>query len=190
MTASRALRAAAALFLLLAPACGSSDDTLFQRAEALYMEGRFSDAVPVLKEFLLSHPTHSGAHLYLAICYTVGDIWPTAAEGEALTALTLYRKDGRKSTIERYPDEYFELKCYFALMDAVRMQINMLLSLPGSPPAEMREALDRFRAYLQEAQAIAPDDPGVKDNAEKLTQMEAMVDALPPQWGIPRRGRR
>lgn len=156
---------------LLAVGCGAPepDRALFEKAEQLYRDGQFQNAIPVLKSYLLTDPDHSGAHLYLGSCYCLGGQWMTFARGEIETALTLYERDGKKSTIERFPDEYFELRCYLELAKITMIQADVALQNPGVVPGGPQKYLRELERIIAKAKEIAPDSADVK-NLEELTR--------------------
>ncbi len=156
---------------LLAGGCGAlePDRALFEKAEQLYREGQFQDAIPVLKAYLLTDPDHSGAHLYLGSCYCLGGQWMTFARGEIETALTLYERDGKKSTIERFPDEYFELRCYLELAKITMIQADVAFANPGIVPGGPQKYLRELERIIAKTKEIAPDSEDVK-NLEELTK--------------------
>ncbi|MDX9971628.1 MAG: tetratricopeptide repeat protein, partial [FCB group bacterium] len=131
--------------------CGDPGDAdMFQKAEALYREGRFDEAIPVLKSFLLRHPSHSGAHLYLGGCYQFSDQWSALAEGEIKTALLYYHRDGNRSTIARFDDAYFELRCYLDLIKIQFARLDFALA-PKAPPEILAPILSDFQHSVAEA---------------------------------------
>ena len=63
---TRSLALASVLIIGLAGAeCSSDDKALFARAEELYRNQDYDDAAVLFKRYLVQHPRHSGAHLYL-----------------------------------------------------------------------------------------------------------------------------
>ncbi len=160
---------ALALACALAACRGEPADNLLKQAEALYLEGRFQDAVPVLKAFLLREPFDPGGHLYLGMCYALSDQWLTPAEGEIKTAITLFERNGRKSTIERFPDDYFLARCHLELLKIADLQLRVLLHEGFADERTLQIYIDKFKDYLAKAKELAGEEPYVQE-CEKLAQ--------------------
>jgi len=156
----------------LAAGCGPPDEELFQQAEGLYLAGRYQDAIPVLKQFLLGQPAHSGAHLYLGSCYLLSDQWAALAEGELETALYHFRQNGKHSTIPRFSDEYFEVRCYLELLKVQFIRVDAAIT-EQVPPQILHEVLAQLQRTVAEAQAVAPNDPEVQAMAAEAAKLQS-----------------
>jgi len=132
-------------------------DALFTQGEFLCLEAQWENARPLLKQFLLHHPNHAGAHFYLGRTYYYSR--PRLAEGEFQTALELFIENGRMSTIERYGDQYFELICNLESAKVCLLQTDQLIKR-GVPPSMMGPTLERASRYVRAAGAVKP---GAKD---------------------------
>ena len=136
---------------------------LFAHAETLCLDEKWDEAPEPLREYLLAHPDHAGAHFYLGRAYLFGeDFRPAVAEGELQLALKLYIDGGRKSPIDRFPDEYFEIICNIESSKVLIKLIPLLLD-EGVPISATQDLIRRMRIYLERARAIQPDIPEVKD---------------------------
>ncbi len=143
---------------LIAGGCGSAPSeeelqTLFDQGELLCLEKRWQEARAVLKAYLIYSPDHAGAHFYLGRSYLF--FRPVIAEGELQTALELFTEGGRISTIERFPDDYFELICNIEAAKACLLQIDLMLAW-GAPPALAQSLLERAERYVREADTVMP----------------------------------
>lgn len=155
---------------------GPSDEERFQQAEDMIRNGQFLDAIPVLKQYLLRHPHHSGAHLYLGICYMLSDKWIALAEGEIRTALYLYRRDGERSTIPRFSGEYFKARCYMELIKASLLRYDAAFD-PRMPPDILETAVEGLRNAIDEALREVPDNAEIRAIAEQMPELEAKARA-------------
>lgn len=183
-----------AAFLL--PACGPVEDTAALKAlgERLCLEGRFEEAVPVLKSYLLKHPDDSGAHFYLGRAYlSMPSPWLMIAQGELDTALLFFNQNAKKSTIERFSDVYFEQICYLESAK-VNLQQILILQQIGAPVQEIEPYLNRVAELNDNARALDPalPDVGVLDThiqmmREMVEQAKQMQPQTPPQQQGPRR---
>lgn len=152
----------------------ASEDPLGQ-AETLCKEAKWEEAIPLLKRHLLLHPRGDGrnaaAHFYLGQCYLFSKepIWG-AAEGEFRVAVDVFKANGKKSPIEDFPDGYFELRCYLEIAK-VRLKRLQVITMAGAPPQAVRSLLDECRKAADEARAVDPESPDVK-------QLDSMLDDL------------
>jgi hypothetical protein len=162
---------------------GSSDSQLFQKGEDLYRAARFQEAVPVFKQFLLKHPDHSGAHLYLGGCYQFSDQWSFLAQGEIETALYYFHRDGNKSTIPRFSNDYFELRCYLDLIKIQYARLTFAIS-PQAPPQILPPILNDFQHSVAEAQRIAPDNAEVQGIAKTAEEVVRLAQQVAIQRGV------
>lgn len=136
-------------------------DELFDRAEYEILEAQYDTAQATLKEFLLKNAEHSGAHYYLARTYTFGSSFrPDMAIGELQLALELFTEQGRKSSIERFQDDYFEVICNLDAAKVFIVQITFMQNL-HAPPAAWAGHLAQAEAYVDKAKAILPESNDV-----------------------------
>lgn len=168
----------AAVSIVLLAGCGPSepDLSLFARAEQLCLDQQWAEAQPVLREFLLQSPHHAGAHFYLGRAYMLGpDFRPAVAEGELQLALKLYEASGKKSPIERFSDEYFEIICNLesmkVLLKAIALESEQMAAV-GLPPGVRPELLERMHRYVDQAAAVQPDFKDVVDARNILRSLE------------------
>ena len=155
----------------------NSPKELFDRAEYLVLEARFEEAIPLLKAYLTRNPGHSGAHYYIGTCYynAPESYWYAIAEGEIRAALALYNKDGQKSTIQRFSDEYFQLTCYLNLA-RIHGRQAVLAATQGLPVDIVRECLDKADVVLADARRASPD-------AKEIPFVQEGVDAIRKDLG-------
>jgi len=139
-----------------------ADPHLFEQAEYLILEQRYEEAIPLLKQFLLNQPRHSGAHYYLGRCYfaSTRNFWFALAEGEIQTALVLFERDGKKSAIPRFSDVYFEFICHID-MAKIRLKQAMFLMENLGDFGTARTLLEQAAHSVEHARRIAPDSPDV-----------------------------
>lgn len=150
--------------LVLACLCAcqrTSERDLLDQAEQLCLAAQWEDAKPLLKQHLLTHPEDSGAHFYLGRCYLLSaDFRPLMAEGELQTALSLFLRNGKKSPVERFKDDYFELICYVESAKVFLLQAQILRS-EGVEGWQLQGLLERSKAYAASARAVKPDSEDV-----------------------------
>ncbi len=160
-------RAGAALLVAAAAASCAPQPTpeelraQFAEAEQLCLDGQFEKAKMLLKDYLLHDPEHPGAHFYLARTFTWSqDFRPALAEGEFQTALRLFIRQGRKSPIDRFSAEYFEMMCYLESAKVISMQCVAGFAA-GASPQVLREPTLRALDYVEQARAVMPNAPEV-----------------------------
>ncbi|MBI4556182.1 MAG: hypothetical protein HY706_01240 [Candidatus Hydrogenedentes bacterium] len=192
MRSSRAWFAAATLCGVATLGCSSAPkEDLLKRADELTRDTRYSEAIPVVKRHLLEFPADPGGHFLLGLCYLHGyhpvtkrpEPWIMIAKGEFETALDCFRANGKRSTIERFNDQYFELRCYLEISKIGIKQIDYLLKNPGAmAPDELhgilRPIVRSCRKACAEAKRVAPDSPDVKWIDENIIPS---LDALEAQ---------
>jgi tetratricopeptide (TPR) repeat protein len=185
---NRISRALSVLGLAVLALTGCSrDDGSLEDAERVYLAGRYDEAVPLLKEYLLRHPDDAGAHFYLGSSYLLqDDPWLTLAEGEIETALALFERSGKVSPIPRFSDTYFELRCYLELAKVYFKLILFLGDNRGSPQwiAMITERCDEI---LASARQVDPDAPEVKQLEELIGGVRRSIRRRPerPRLTIP-----
>lgn len=181
MRRSNALAGAAALLLVAAGAgCGSEPPgaEAFDHAEFLVLEGRFEEAIPVLKAFLVHHPEHTGAHYYLGRAYYNAreSFWFALAEGEIRTALALFERQGRANPIDRFSPEYFELSCYLDIARIHGRQAAAAIAA-GLPRRAVDAIIARGEEALSEAGEVMP---GAAEVDQVREGFEALRDSAAP----------
>lgn len=150
-------------------------ENLLERAETFCLEGRWDESIPLLKEYLLEHPNDPGAHFYLGRCYfNRTPPYLFASAGEYDTALTQFVKNGRKSTIQRYGDSFFEFMC---IIDAAKipLRITEVLVESGAAPSEIEPYVRACEAKLEAARAIDPNHQDVKDFERLLEDLRKII---------------
>jgi tetratricopeptide (TPR) repeat protein len=161
---SSALRIAALTGLLfLAAGCSRPQPDLNGQARALLDQSRWDDAIGLLKRQLLERPDDAAAHFYLGRCYLNGSVfYPGAAEGEFETALRLFAGQGRRSPIDGYNDQYFELRCHLELAK-VYLRTYIEYADHGAPKSRLQQPMRDLKTAAEAAEKIAPDSKDVKD---------------------------
>ena len=178
-------------------------DAQFVEAERLCLEGQFVDARTVLKSYLLNRPDDAGAHYYLGRAYLVpaervfvliaqgrpqngsaeppaelqtlaAEFRPAIVEGEFQTALRLFRRHGRVSSIERYSAEYFEMMCYLDSARVIFMH-SFVGVISGNTPGSYREPIRRALGYVESARAVMPKAAEVDQIGEPIRQFAAEI---------------
>ncbi|MBN2307725.1 MAG: hypothetical protein JXR94_02070 [Candidatus Hydrogenedentes bacterium] len=158
--------------------CGPKED-LFAKGEELYLSGQYEEAIDTFRQFLVEHPGHAGAHFYLGSSYMLSsDPWMELAKGEIETALALFERGGKVSSIARFTDKYFELRCYLELAKILFKQI-LFVSSHGGPPEMGQFLVHRCEGILEDARRVDPDAREVKELEQLLREMRAFV--LNPQ---------
>lgn len=161
---------------------GESDSRLLQEGEDLCLNQEWNLARATLKQYLTRRPEDPAGHFYLGRAYMYGSQFrPIMAEGEFLTALRLFRKQGGKSPIERFPDRYFEMMCYLEAAKANLIQIDVYMSAGMSVNA-VQELVDECAYFAGRARKIIP-------NAKEVAELDQIVRDLRPP-GYPRRNPR
>lgn len=152
----------------------------FALGETLCLEARWGEARDVLREFLLEHPDHPGAHFYLGRSYLFWeeDFRPIIAEGELQMAYQLFLENGEVSYIERFPTEYFKLICNIESIKSCLKEFTIRQAL-GEPVERLRAPVNRARRYLEIAQSINPERPEVMDSVELVEAMEELTGIAP-----------
>lgn len=165
--------AVALALCILVPACGETPEqdqqALMAQAEYLVREARWADAIDVLKQYLLVQPEDSGAHFYLGRCWlNVPEYngregpWLVLAEGELRLALQLFNDQGKKSSIERFTDTYFETICHLERAKVYLKQLTYLADRRGRLAGATAETIiSELRQAVADAKAVDPDSPDV-----------------------------
>lgn len=172
--------AAGVLAAVAFSSCSTPDDRdLLAEAQFLSRDGRWQEAVPILKELLLSDPSNPGGHYYLGQCYLLSqDFRPLLAEGEYQTALAYFLRDGGDRKIAGFQPRYFEMMCNVESAK-VALKLAAILSSHGSPMNELQDILDRARDYIQRAREVNPNSPEVRDISELLESLENPRSGFP-----------
>jgi len=177
------------LLLLLGSACSRNTPTnLFERAEYLILEQRYEEAIPVLKQFLLKNPYHSGAHYYLGRCYFApkDKFWFAIAEGEIQTALALFLRDGKKSTIQRFSAEYFELICHLDIAK-IRLRQAMFLTEKLGDFRAAAALLEQATHSVEAAREVSPNSPDVQQIDQLIRDFRRSLEMPMPRPSTPPR---
>ncbi|HNV20476.1 MAG TPA: hypothetical protein PLB67_20025 [Candidatus Hydrogenedentes bacterium] len=177
------LAAGAALTGCSAPPAESGED-LKARAEFLVLEEQWAEAISVLKEYLIRHPEDSGAHFYLGRCWlNVAEFngregpWLVLAEGELRLARQLFYAQGKRSTIKRFPDTYFDIICNIERAKVYLRQLTFVIDHPGQlAGATLESILASLQQAVDDAKAIDPAAPDVV-NLENL--LKSLTDDGP-----------
>jgi len=148
-------------------ACGRApEQDLLARAEHLYLDRNYEEAIPLLKRHLLKHPNDVAGHFYLGSCYVLASegFHLTLARGELETALALYQRSGATaSPVPRFSSaEYFELRCHLEIGKVLIRQVLHMLENRW-PHAMVQETVRTCDETLAEARRIDPDSADVKE---------------------------
>jgi tetratricopeptide (TPR) repeat protein len=163
------------------------EEDLFAKAETLYLDQQYDDAIGLFKRFLLEHPDHAGAHFYLGTCYYASDEnrWLGIAQGELETAITLFERQGKVSSIPRFNATYFELIGHINLAKIYReLVFTIVEDAPRIPGFDRRRAvelaLEKCDEQYEIVKRIHPDNPDV-------VWLKGEIDTLRDALSIPRR---
>ncbi|HIJ64392.1 MAG TPA: hypothetical protein HPP77_00470 [Candidatus Hydrogenedentes bacterium] len=167
------------VFALLAAGCGPApEEDRLATAERMCLDQQWREAISVLKAHLLEHPDDPGAHFYLGRCYfNSGSDYLYSAGGEFETALTFFVKNGRKNTIERFPDDFFELICHIEGAK-VPLKVADVLMSRGAPYWEIEPFLDACENKLEQARAVDPDHKDVTDLQRLLDELRQALRSV------------
>ncbi len=176
-----------ALAALLTSACSRPpEEDLFATGETLYLDQRYNEAIDAFKRFLLDNPNHAGAHFYLGTCYFASDDnrWLGIAQGELLTAIALFERQGKVSPIPRFDDTYFELISHINL---AKIYLGLVLTIvedrSSLPGLDRRKAvalsLEKCEEQYEIVKEIAPENSDV-------IWLRDQIDTLRRALSIPR----
>lgn len=175
------------LGLALASCEKAPEEDLFAKAETHYLDKHYDEAIDLFKQFLLDHPDHSGAHFYLGTCYFASDDnrWLGIAQGELETAIALFERQGKVSSISRFNATYFELishislaKIYLGLVFTIVEDSAQIPGLDRRQAAGM--ALDKCDEQYEIVKKIDPDHGDV-------LWLRNQIDKMRGALSIPRR---
>ncbi len=189
MTSSslRGLQAALVFGVAALAGCGGAggDVDYLAEAEALLLDARWDEAIPLLREHLLRNPQDPGAHFYLGRAYMFGSSGLLGhALGEFQTALYYFHRDGGESPIERFSDTYFELACHVESAK-VYLQIALVFLEMPEPPSQLLHALAECHRVLERAREVDPEAPEVQELELHLTTLREEAEARlgpPEDW--------
>jgi len=176
------------LLLVLVSGCAKQPERdLFAESEQLYLSLRYDDAIGLLKQHLAQHPEDAGAHFYLGTCYlnSPKNGWLGIAQGELLTALALFDRQGKVNPIPRFNDAtYFELICHINLAKVyLRLVLNVMNMDANQLKIDHRTALRGLVNGLQEqyeaAKQIDPNHADVKGLRERIEEVQGFMQTLP-----------
>lgn len=168
---------AAMLILLFAAGCVEKGEPADLKAlgERLCLEQRFDEAIPVLKRHLIEHPGDAGAHFYLGRAYLFcSKPWLMVAQGEIETALAYFTAQGKKSSIPRFSDTYFEQICYIESAKVHLQQIRVLANL-GVSADEIEPYVDKVAELTDEARTIDPTLPDIALYDSEVARMREVL---------------
>lgn len=174
---------------IVAISCSSRapEQDLFAVAETLYLDQHYDQAIDAFKRFLLDHPDHAGAHFYLGTCYFASDDnrWLGIAQGELLTAIALFERQGKVSPVPRFNDTYFELISHINL---AKIYMGLVLTIldEGSriPGLDKRRAVEMTLEKCDEQyDIVAKIDP---DHAD-VQWLKERINTLREALSLPRR---
>ncbi len=162
----------------------TDDAALLDQGEFLCLERRWEEARPILRQFLLSHPDHAGAHFYLGRAYLLAeDFRPAIAEGEFQTALNLFQRQGRRLPIERFESaDYFEFMCHLDSAKVCYLEFSTRISI-GAPPEALQPIAQRARIHMDGALALntVPADYRMWDrNIRMIEQASGLIPVQRP----------
>jgi len=170
--------ASIAMGLTFASCEKAPEEDLFAKAETHYLDQHYDEAIGLFKRFLLDNPDHSGAHFYLGTCYFASDDnrWLGIAQGELETAIALFDRQGKESSIPRFNSTYFELishinlaKIYLGLVFTI---IENGPRIPGIDPKRAVElALEQCDEQYEIVEQIDPEHPDVLWLKERIASL-------------------
>jgi tetratricopeptide (TPR) repeat protein len=163
------------------------EEDLFAKAETLYLDQQYDDAIELFKRFLLEHPDHAGAHFYLGTCYFASEDnrWLGVAQGELQTAIALFERQGKVSSIPRFNSTYFELISHINLAKIyLGLVFTIVEEAPRMPGFDQRKAVELALEKCDEqydiVKRIDPDNPDV-------VWLKGEIDTLRDALSISRR---
>jgi tetratricopeptide (TPR) repeat protein len=175
------LAAAVSFACAMAPGCkdrSAEDAAARSRGELLCLEKKFDEAIPVLKQYLANHPDDSGSHFYLGVCFLAcKKPWLVIAQGEIETALYLFNKQGKKSSIERFADVYFEQRCYIESAKVYLRQFDILLELQVAPE-ELEPYIDKVAELNDKARPLNSSLQDIRDLDNNIALMREYVKTV------------
>jgi len=159
-------------------ACGTppeeTAEELFKKGEFYCLEKEWDNARDVLRKSLLLEPDHSGSHFYLARAYFLAeDFRPAIAEGEYLTALHFFERDGKVCRIDRFDSAYFEFITYLDLSKVCVYEFVALQSY-GADPRNLAPTAKRARGYFDKAKAMGTVPADIEFMEPKIEQLERL----------------
>lgn len=171
--------ALASMVLLPAGCMGRAREYPLEEGVASLNAGDWRAAEVSLRRYLLEHPQDPAGHFYLGRCYlNGGGFFPDAAEGEFRLAITLFKEQGGKSPIPEYSDQYFELRCHLEIAKVYMRLLNDPRVWAQGPPA-MQRAYAGFQQAADDARAIDPESPDVKQLDELVRGMKPSPPRMP-----------
>ena len=163
-------------------ACSAPRENLLPKAEQLVLDGKWYEAIPVLKRQLVMHPDDAGAHYYLGRCYMLvndEDFYPRLAEGELQTAIRMFKRaGGETSPIERFDPKYFEMICLVDSSKVFVRQMTLFLR-DGGRLVPMKHFIERARHYAERAAGVMPEAPEVSETMRIVEEFERQWRATP-----------
>jgi len=146
------------------------------QAETLIRNQEYDRAVPLVKEFLCHYPDHSGAHYYLGRCYrdSTESYWLELSLGEINTALHFFYRDGKRSTIKRFKDEYFEMICHVDVAK-IRLKQAMYLVENNGDPRVIGGILDEADSALERARRAKPGAAEIPPGQESIDELRRLL---------------
>jgi len=158
---------------------GAPEAGLFAQGEYLCLEQRWREAMDVLQLYLLGYPDDAGAHYYLGRCYlAMDDDWVGLARSRFEQALGLFYAHGKKSPIDRFDDQYFEMICNIDMAKVDLAQMDRLLEA-GASPRLLEQVMAQCLSAAQRARSVAPDRPEVMQLEEILRQLGPLAPTRP-----------
>ena len=182
---------AGAALLIFGAGCSHQPRHRVAEAEQLYLNARYDEAIPMLKESLLAEPEDAAAHFYLGSCFRLAggkNRWLAPAEGEIRTALAIFRRGGGESPIPRFNGTYFELRCHLELANIYLAQLLAMAEV-GAQPALLQAQISKIETAVEEARRVAPDNPETLQLEDLLQSARALLqparDNRRPAGGSP-----
>lgn len=138
----------------------------FAQAEILCEEKRFEEAVELIKQYLVKNPSDFWGHLKLAQTYKTESYGnEILIEGEAKTALMLYKKKGA-----RIPQFEFESHLLFAELVLERIRLSTTSEI------EKEHLNKEFAEHIAVAKEIHPDSSRIQEIEAAFWEIKTKTD--------------
>lgn len=159
-----------AVTIVLVNGCAKNESQQdFAQIEEWVLAEDWEQAEGPLKEYLLVHPRHPGAHfLYARFFLRRADAWPFVADGELEEALRLFREQGQRAGLTSIADTEFEGQCSIdaAMVPLRRIQIG---AKQGVRTVVLMPHIRTFQNRVAKAKKLAPD-------SERLERLVSRLD--------------
>lgn len=154
-------------------ACGRDtvDASLLERADALLLQARPMEALPLAKAYVAAFPEDASGHLLLGACYRISTPdWLMLADGEFETAAALFKRTGRRGALSRFTDD----KAFRIALYRFRALVDMRWTLDAINRNVKEEYVHklarRCAEHVEEGLSLNPEDA-------ELLQMRSALGA-------------